>query len=166
LLRQVGGLLRARVSPYGSHNGIGAVQSGEEMTRKKSKNKSPAPKGSSISASVLFILLSVLMLLCRSIPNPICNRLKIQLEIRFVFLEENRGNPRNNNYKIVLQPTGEVEVDVTALANYCASEVSIDLSLRPIQASDIAPKYGAAQRCDIFCTIKTIILVYFRPTKL
>lgn len=66
-----------------------------------------------------------------------------------MFLEEKRENPRNNNYKIVLQPTGEVEVDVTALASYCnrnGNGTSTDPPLRPIQALDIALKYGAAQR--------------------
>ena len=64
-------------------------------------------------------------------------------------MEDQRENPRDNNYTVVLQPTGEVEVDMTALASYCdrnGNGTSTDPPLRPIQAMDIALKYGAAQR--------------------
>ena len=37
-------------------------------------------------------------------------------------------------------------MDVTALASYCRNGTSTDPPLRPIQALDIALKYGAAQR--------------------
>jgi len=67
-------------------------------------------------------------------------------------VEDERETPRDTNYTIVLQPTGEVEVDVTALASYCqkgergGKGTTTDPPLRPIQAMDIALKYGAAQR--------------------
>ena len=72
----------------------------------------------------------------------------------YKFVEADRENPRDNSYKIIMQPTGEVEVDVTALASYCRNGTSIDPPLRPIQALDIALKYGAAQRFSLFLQIK------------
>uniref|UniRef100_A0A0P5QUR0 Argonaute-2 n=1 Tax=Daphnia magna TaxID=35525 RepID=A0A0P5QUR0_9CRUS len=69
-----------------------------------------------------------------------------KLEIKFEFQEMDRDPPRINEFTIYLQPTGEVEIDLSALASYCQSGSSVDIPLRPIQALDIAMKYGAAQR--------------------
>jgi hypothetical protein len=57
-----------------------------------------------------------------------------------------RETPRLNEFNIILQPTGEVEIDLAALASYCQGGSSVDIPLRPIQALDIALKYGAAQK--------------------
>lgn len=72
----------------------------------------------------------------------------LKIEIAYKYVEDERETPRDTNYVIVLQPTGEVEVDLTALASYCQSGngTSTDPPLRPIQALDIALKHGAAQR--------------------
>jgi hypothetical protein len=51
-----------------------------------------------------------------------------------------------NEFTITLQPTGELEIDLSALASYCQGGTSVDIPLRPIQALDIALKYGAAQK--------------------
>ena len=75
--------------------------------------------------------------------------LSFKIEVAYKYVEDERETPRDTNYTIVLQPTGEVEVDVTALASYCqrgGKGTTIDPPLRPIQAMDIALKYGAAQR--------------------
>ncbi|XP_046448978.1 protein argonaute-2-like isoform X2 [Daphnia pulex] len=71
-----------------------------------------------------------------------------KVDIKFEFQELDRETPRLNEFIISLQPTGEVEIDVGALASYCqgGSGSSVDIPLRPIQALDIALKYGAAQR--------------------
>ena len=73
----------------------------------------------------------------------------IKIELPFKYTEE-QENLRDNNYTIKLQPNGNVEVDMTALASYCRNGTSTDLPLRAIQALDTALKYGAAQRlvCD------------------
>ncbi|XP_059352742.1 protein argonaute-2-like [Daphnia carinata] len=69
-----------------------------------------------------------------------------KMEIKFEFKEMDRDPPRINEFTIYLQPTGELEIDLAALASYCQSGSSVDIPLRPIQALDIAMKYGAAQR--------------------
>ena len=69
-----------------------------------------------------------------------------KIEVPYKYIEDDRENPRDNNYNIVLQPTGELELEDTALARYCRNGTSIDPPLRTIQALDIALKYGAAQR--------------------
>ncbi len=69
-----------------------------------------------------------------------------KVAINFPFQEDDREKPRDNNYVISIQPTGEVEVDLGALAAYCRSGSSTDPPLRSIQALDIALKYGAQQR--------------------
>ena len=66
--------------------------------------------------------------------------------IKYTFQEADREKPRDNNYAITLQPTGEVEVDLGALAAYCRAGTSTDPPLRPIQALDIALKYGAQKK--------------------
>ena len=68
------------------------------------------------------------------------------MAINFLFQEDDRDKPRDNNYVISIQPTGEVEVDLGALATYCRSGSSTDPPLRSIQALDIALKYGAQKR--------------------
>ena len=49
-----------------------------------------------------------------------------------------RETPRLNEFTITLQPTGELEIDLSALASYCQGGTSVDIPLRPIQALDIA----------------------------
>ena len=51
-----------------------------------------------------------------------------------------RETPRLNEFTITLQPTGELEIDLSALASYCQGGTSVDIPLRPIQALDIAFK--------------------------
>ncbi len=69
-----------------------------------------------------------------------------KVEVKFEFQELDRETPRLNEFTISLQPTGEVEIDLGALASYCQGGSSVDIPLRPIQALDIALKYGAAQQ--------------------
>ena len=69
-----------------------------------------------------------------------------KVEVKFEFQELDRETPRLNEFTISLQPTGEVEIDLRALASYCQGGSSVDIPLRPIQALDIALKYGAAQQ--------------------
>jgi len=69
----------------------------------------------------------------------------IKIEVQFKYTEDPEKT-RDNNYIIVLQPTGEVEVDMTALARYCHNGTSLDPPLRASQALNIALKHGAAQR--------------------
>ena len=57
-----------------------------------------------------------------------------------------RETPRLNEFTITLQPTGELEIDLSALDSYFNGGTSVDIPLRPIQALDIALKYGAAQK--------------------
>jgi hypothetical protein len=47
---------------------------------------------------------------------------------------------------ITLQPKGELEIDLSALDSYCQGGTSVEIPLRPIQALNIALKYGAAQQ--------------------
>jgi hypothetical protein len=47
---------------------------------------------------------------------------------------------------ITLQPKGELEIDLLALDSYCQGGTSVEMPLRPIQALNIALKYGAAQQ--------------------
>lgn len=68
-----------------------------------------------------------------------------QKSIKYKFIERDRDN-RENDYTIIVQPTGEVAVDLTALGAYLKSGTSIDPPLRPIQLLDIALKYGAQER--------------------
>ena len=49
-------------------------------------------------------------------------------------------------FTITLQPKGEIEIDPSALDSYCQGGSSVDIPLRPIQALNIALKYGAAQQ--------------------
>ena len=70
----------------------------------------------------------------------------IQIEIKFEFQEKDRETPRLNEFTIILQPTGELEIDLSALDSYFNGGTSVDIPLRPIQALDIALKYGAAQQ--------------------
>ena len=69
-----------------------------------------------------------------------------QVDIKFQFKESDRDPPRVSEFTISLQPTGELEIDLRALASYCKGGASTDIPLRPIQALDIALKYGAAQK--------------------
>lgn len=69
-----------------------------------------------------------------------------QVTVKYSYEEKDRENPSAKEFTIALQPTGEVEVDLSALADYCKSGKSTDPPLRPIQALDIALKYGAQQR--------------------
>lgn len=69
------------------------------------------------------------------------------MEIKYTFQEPDRETPRANEFTICLQPTGEVEIDLSALRSYCeGAGSSVDIPLRPIQALDIALKYGATQK--------------------
>lgn len=68
------------------------------------------------------------------------------MEIKYKFQELDRETPRNLEFTICLQPTGDLEIDLEALASYCKGGASTDIPLRPIQALDIAMKYGAAQK--------------------
>lgn len=72
--------------------------------------------------------------------------LLLKVDFNYEFEEKDRENPRVLNYVISIQPTGEVEIDLFALKTYCESGTSIDPPLRPIQALDIALKYGAQRR--------------------
>ncbi|XP_046635455.1 protein argonaute-2-like isoform X1 [Daphnia pulicaria] len=73
---------------------------------------------------------------------------KVEIKLEFQELDCD-GTPRLNEFTISLQPTGKLEIDLRALASYCqgGSGSSVNIPLRPIQALDIALKYGAAQRC-------------------
>ena len=68
------------------------------------------------------------------------------MDINYQFEEKDRENPRVLSYVISIQPTGEDEIDLYALDAYCKNGTSIDPPLRPIQALDIALKYGAQKR--------------------
>jgi hypothetical protein len=72
---------------------------------------------------------------------------KVEIKLEFQELDCD-GTPRLNEFTISLQPTGKLEIDLRALASYCqgGSGSSVNIPLRPIQALDIALKYGAAQR--------------------
>ena len=70
-------------------------------------------------------------------------------EVNYLF-EESGFPPRE--YKVIIQPTGELEVDLTVLEAYCSRNgkaSSTDIPLRAIQALDIALKYGARSRRTI-----------------
>lgn len=68
------------------------------------------------------------------------------MEIKYRFQETDQEPSRTSEFTICLQPTGDVEIDLSALESYCQSGSSVDIPLRPIQALDIALKYGAIQR--------------------
>ena len=72
--------------------------------------------------------------------------LYFQVDIKFQFQESDRDPPKATEFTISLQPTGELEIDLGALASYCKGGTSTDIPLRPIQALDIALKFGAAQK--------------------
>lgn len=68
------------------------------------------------------------------------------METQYKFIEQDRDEPRDLVFTISLQPTGQVEIDLRALDAYFKNGTSTDPPLRPIQALDIALKYGAQQR--------------------
>ena len=68
------------------------------------------------------------------------------MTINYQYQEKDRESLNEFNYVISLQPTGEIEVDLGALAEYCRNGTSTDPPLSPIQALDIALKTGAHKR--------------------
>lgn len=70
------------------------------------------------------------------------------MEIKYSFKETDREIPMVSEFNICLQPTGELEIDLSALESYCrgGGGSSVDIPLRPIQALNIALKYSATQR--------------------
>lgn len=60
-------------------------------------------------------------------------------------LDEKRH--REIRFKVYLQPTGSLEVDLNALETYCQGHgTSVDIPFYPIQVLDVVMKFGAAQR--------------------
>lgn len=49
-------------------------------------------------------------------------------------------------FTVVLQPTGEVVIDLSVLDSYLKNGSSVDIPARAIQALEIAMKFGAASR--------------------
>lgn len=73
------------------------------------------------------------------------NIILYQVEIPFKFEEEDKGKVQE--VVIYLQPTGNYEIDLSAMDNYCKNNgTSVDIPQRPIQAMDIAMRFSAAQR--------------------
>lgn len=55
-----------------------------------------------------------------------------------------RGDQTERAFTIILQPTGDVEIDLSALDSYLKTGSSVDTPARAIQALEIAMKFGAA----------------------
>lgn len=69
-----------------------------------------------------------------------------QIEIKHRFRERGVESDKDKDFVIYIKPTGELEVDLTALAAYCENGSSIEIPLRSIQAVDIVMKYGALKQ--------------------
>jgi len=79
----------------------------------------------------------------RKVPGLDC-----KIKLQFDYQEPRGDTTRELKYEIAIQPTGEIEIDVDALLNYCQSEKASSLNqpLRAIQAIDIVLKYGTKDR--------------------
>lgn len=69
-----------------------------------------------------------------------------QTEVPYTFRETDRLDAVQRSFTIILQPKGEVEIDLSALDTYLKNGTSVDIPSRPIMALETAMKYAAASR--------------------
>jgi hypothetical protein len=68
------------------------------------------------------------------------------MDFEFIYRDTDREQPRELKFKIEVQPTGEMEIDLSVLDTYMRKGSSVDTPSRAIQALDIALKNGAVNR--------------------
>ena len=62
----------------------------------------------------------------------------------YLFEEKGRADDKKSKFSISLQPTGEMEIDLSVLEQYCRNGCSTNVPLRPIQALNLALKQTAS----------------------
>ena len=72
------------------------------------------------------------------------------MDFEFTYRDTDREQPRELKFKIEVQPTGEMEIDLSVLDTYMKKGSSVDTPSRAIQALDIALKNGAVNRFRLF----------------